>query len=96
MQVQNVESPSADRPYRAGGGSRLGRHWRDRAVDAEPERPPGADSAAVSRRFSGRDDADLMSLTLERPSLAEDLLLHSSGCRQAVRAHQSDAHALPC
>ena len=68
MHMQNVESPSADRTYRAGGGSRLGRHWRDRAVDAEPERPAGADSAAVSRHFSGRDDGDLESLTLERPS----------------------------
>ena len=96
MQMQNVESPSADRPYRAGGGSRLGRHWRDRAVDAESERPPGADSAAVSRHFSGRDDGDLVSLTLERPGQAEDLLLHSSGCRQAVRAHKADAHALSC
>jgi hypothetical protein len=67
-QMQNVESPSADRTYRAGGGSRLGRHWRDRAIDAEPERPADAHSAAVSRHFSGRDDGDLVSLTLERPS----------------------------
>ena len=41
----------------------------------------------------GSDDRDVVPETLERSGQADDLVLHPSGRRQAVGAHEADAHA---
>ena len=93
----NVGSPSADRPYHAGGGSRLGAIGAIEPLTRNPNARPALEFRCQSRGISpGATIEEPRLLAARAPELGRGPAVHSSGCRQAVRAHQADAHALSC